>query len=153
MDVKKGKDMAIINFIKFNDTINQIKDIIRTEIDAGNFEEHPEFVIAKIRETLNKNFGMTPELESSIKETEYIGYYISTLKNYFSSHRTCDEEMLEDTAVNLTSEAITFRKSVIKVAEKSLNDIVDGYIKIHPESAVNRGLLEVYLASKLKKAL
>lgn len=153
MDVKKGKDMAIINFKIFNDTIDQIKDIIRTEIDTGNLERHPELTITNIRKTLNKNFGIIPDLENSIKETEYIGYYISTLKNYFSSHRTCDEEMLEDTAVNLTSEAITFRKSVIKVAEKSLNDIVDGYMEIHPESVVNRGLLEVYLASKLKKTL
>lgn len=120
MDAKKGKDMAIINFKIFNDTIDQVENIIRTEINAGNFEKHPEFAIAKIRKTLNKNFGMTPDLGNSIKETEYIGYYISTLKNYFSSHRTCDEEMLEDTAINLTSEAITFRKSVIKVAEKAL---------------------------------
>lgn len=153
MDTKKGKDMTIINFKIFNDTIDQVKNIIRTEIDTGNFEKHPEFAIVKIRKTLNKNFGMTHDLENSIKETEYIGYYISTLKNYFSSHRTCDEEILEDTAVNLTSEAITFRESVIKVAEKSLTDIVDGYMEIHPESAVNRGILEVYLASELKKIL
>lgn len=153
MDAKKGKNMAIINFIIFNDTIDQIKDIIRAEIDTGNLEKHPEFTITKIRKALNENFGMTPDLESSIKETEYIGYYTLTLKNYFSSHRTCDEEMLEDTAINLTSEAITFRESVIKVAEKSLTDIVDGYMEIHPESAVNRGILEVYLASELKKIL
>lgn len=147
--------MAIINFKIFNDTINQIKDIVRAEINAGNFEEHPEFTVVKIKKTLNKNFGMTPDLENSIREreTEYIGYYISTLRNYFSSHRTCDEEILEDAAVNLASEGITFRKSVIKVAEKNLNDIVDGYMEIHPESAVNRGVLEVYLASELKKAL
>ena len=145
--------MAIINFKIFNDTINQIKNIIRAEIDTGNLERHPELTITNIRKTLDKNFGMIPDLENSSRETEYIGYYISTIKNYFSSHRTCDEEILEDTAVNLTSEAITFRKSVIKVAEKSLNDIVDGYMEIYPESAVNRDLLEVYLASELKKNL
>lgn len=143
--------MAIINFKIFNNTINQIKDIIRAEIDTGNLERHPELTITNIRKTLDKNFGMIPDLENSSRETEYIGCYISTLRNYFLSHGTCDEEMLEDTAVNLTSEAITFRESVIKVAEKSLNDIVNGYMEIHPESVVNRDVLEVYLASELKK--